>query len=70
MDEDVDSREGLKSQRPKRRKHAEHVARAGMGEGSACHPNKARVSALSSISCGVPVMESVRVVLADGVADG
>lgn len=49
MDEDVDPWEGLKSQRPKRRKHAEHVARAGMGEGSACHPNRARVSALFSI---------------------
>lgn len=59
MDEDVDSGEGLKSQRPKRRKHAEHVARAGMGEGSACHPNRARVSALFSMYWEVLVLDLV-----------
>ncbi len=36
---------GLKSQRPRRRKQAGHVARAGMGDGSACHPKRARVKA-------------------------
>lgn len=52
MAEDADSRDGLKSQRPKRRKQAEHVAISWMGEGSACHPNRARVSALLSM-CGL-----------------
>lgn len=69
MDEVVDSGEGLKSQRPKRRKHAEHVARAGMGEASACHPKRARVSALFSMYCGALVVDLVRVLLADSVAD-
>lgn len=59
MAEDVDSRDGLKSQRPNRRKQAEHVAIPWMGEDSACHPNRARVSALLSISWLVLVVGSV-----------
>lgn len=59
MAEDVDSRDGLKSQRPKRRKQAEHVAMPWMGEGSACHPNRARVSALISMCWLVLVVGSV-----------
>lgn len=35
----------MKSQRPRRRKHAWQVARPGTGDGSACHPNNARVRA-------------------------
>ena len=35
----------LKSQRPRRRKQAAQVARPDIGEGSACQPNSASVSA-------------------------
>lgn len=59
MAEDVDSPDDLKSQRPKRRKQAEHVAMPWIGEGSACHPNRARVSALLSMYRLVLVVGSV-----------
>lgn len=35
----------MKSQRPRRRKQAWQVARPGIGDGSACQPNDARVRA-------------------------
>lgn len=45
----IDGEEGgevdLKSQRPRRRKQAWQVARPGIGDGSACQPNSARVRA-------------------------
>lgn len=59
MAEDVDSRDGLKSHRPKRRKQAEHVAMPWSGEGSACHPNRARINALLSMCRVVLVVGSV-----------
>ena len=54
----------LKSHRPRRRKHAAQLARPAIGDGSACQPNTARVSAEASIGAwgervvgGVPVSD-------------
>lgn len=40
---------GLKSQSPRRRKHAAQLARPAIVDGSACQPNTASVSAEASI---------------------
>lgn len=58
---------GLKSQSPRRRKHAAQLARPEMVDGSACQPNAARVSA--EVSIGGAWVEGVGDVVG-GISDG
>lgn len=61
---------GLNNQRPRRRKHAVQLAKPGMGDGSACQPNAARISAEGSMGAwGSGGVEDVVIVLDGGSAE-
>ena len=60
----------LKSHRPKRRKHAAHDARPGIGDGSACHPKRARMKAGGQIGGLVTEVVGVVGAMSRGVEGG